>query len=116
MDHPACILLVYNRNRTFLVTNASFGVAGYTVLIVLILYILLSQVRKLKAQGFLLQACLLLILSFAVNITAQSLFLWNYRQLDEGVDSTLSMTTFVRMMRSAEILEYCVFMTLTVVI
>jgi len=83
---------------------------------VLCLYILFSQVRKLKAHGFLLQACLLLIGSFAVNITVQGLYLWIYSNYDEDSDSTLSWTTFHRMMRSAEILDYCVFITLTVVI
>ena len=75
--------------------------------------------RKLKAQGFLLQACLLLIASFAVNITAQGLYLWIYSQLSQihqGDESTLTKPRFKRIMRTAEILEYCVFITLTVVI
>jgi uncharacterized membrane protein YfbV (UPF0208 family) len=89
-DCKKCLGYVYAENRTFLITNASFGVAGYTVLIVLCLYISLSQVRKLKAQGFLLQACLLLIASFAVNITVQGLYLWIYSQFNEDADSTMS--------------------------
>ena len=106
----------YFANRKFLLTNAYFGVIAYSLLSVLCVYIVVSQVRQLREQGFLLQACLLLITSFSVNIAAQSIYLWIYQQIEHDNSAALTRARFIRMTRAAEILEYCIFILLTVVI